>query len=40
MSYNSKIESLKQEYFDIFEDVNSDIMYTTQYDKNSDTDTT
>ena len=38
--YDSKTKSLKQDYLDIFEGVKSDIMCTTQYDKNSDIGTT
>ena len=34
ISFDSKAESLKQDYLDIFEGVRSDVMYTAQYDEN------
>ena len=32
MSFSSKVESLKWEYLDIFEEVKSDVTFTVQYD--------
>ena len=35
ISFDSNTESLKQHCLDIFEGVKPDVMYTTQYDENS-----
>ena len=40
MNFNLNIESLKQEYLDIFEGVISDVMYTVQCDENRNIGTT
>ena len=40
ISFDSYIESLKQDYLDILQSVKSDIMYAAQYEKNSDIGTT
>ena len=40
LSFDSNTQSLKQDYLDTFEGLKSDIIYTAQYDENSDTGTT
>ena len=40
VGFDSNIEIVKQDYLNIFEAVKSDVMYTTQYDENSDVGTT
>ena len=40
ISFDSNTEHLKQDYLDIFEDIKSDAIYTTQYHKKTDIGTT
>ena len=39
ISFDSNIENLKLDYLDIFKGIKSEVIYTVQYDRNSDIET-